>query len=115
MGCRVAYKSILLQYYTAREAQQTPRCAQNVARPSTRGLDRKALSDCRLLGHKNRMLALAGSQVPGLHPFVGSVEEFGVVVVDVFITEEGAQQFFGLQRVTHRIKDVVGIAAEIRL
>jgi hypothetical protein len=38
------------------------------------------------------MLALARRKVPGLHPFIGASKGFRLIIIDVLVAEEYAQQ-----------------------
>ena len=43
--------------------------------------------------HERGVLALAFRQSPRLHPVIGTAEQGRVVIIDVLVADEGAQQF----------------------
>src|SRR5438477_8668969 len=59
------------------------------------------------------VFALAFGEPSRLHPVVSTVEQRRVVIVDVLVADEGAQQFARLQRSLRMRRDVMGIFVEV--
>src|SRR5262245_31647368 len=62
---------------------------------------------------QRRMLALALAHAARLHPVIGAIERRHVVVVDMLVVHERAQQLIGLERALGVRRNVVGIFVEV--